>query len=82
MSSNNSESASSCQLLGPSEKIIRALAGSFVIISVLLGYFVSPYWFLFTLFVGVNLFQSSFTNWCLAETIIRKCGLVEVEKEA
>ncbi|WP_212747635.1 YgaP family membrane protein [Fodinibius saliphilus] len=65
----------------PMEKVIRRLAGAFVTISVLLGYYVSPYWFLFTLFVGVNLFQSSFTNWCLAEQILAKVG-IGVEKEA
>ncbi|HKJ46462.1 MAG TPA: DUF2892 domain-containing protein [Balneolales bacterium] len=57
------------------ERIVRALAGTFIIISVALGYFVSPYWFLFTLFVGVNLLQSSFSRWCLAETILRKLGV-------
>lgn len=58
------------------ERVIRAIAGSFVTISVILGYFVSPYWFLFTLFVGLNLFQSAFTRWCLAEKIVEKLGLV------
>jgi hypothetical protein len=57
------------------ERIVRALAGTFIIISVALGYFVSPYWFLFTLFVGVNLLQSSFSKWCLAETILNKLGV-------
>jgi len=54
------------------ERIIRAVAGSFVTISLILGYFVSPYWYLFTLFVGLNLFQSAFTKWCLAEEIFKK----------
>jgi hypothetical protein len=53
------------------EQIIRALAGSFVLISVALGYFVNPYWFLFTAFVGLNLLQSSFTRWCLMEDIVK-----------
>ena len=44
---------------------IRAIAGSFVLISLALGYYVSPYWYLFTAFVGLNLFQSAFTKWCL-----------------
>lgn len=56
------------------EKLIRRLAGFFVTLSVVLGYFVSPYWLLFTLFVGLNLLQSSFTNWCLAENILAKIG--------
>ncbi len=54
------------------ENTIRAIAGSFILISLALGYFVSPYWFLFTTFVGVNLFQSAFTNWCLMEDILKK----------
>jgi hypothetical protein len=54
------------------ENSIRLLAGSMVLISVMLGYLVSPYWFLMTLFVGLNLVQSSFTKFCPAETIIAK----------
>lgn len=55
--------------------IIRLVAGLFVIISVALGYYVNELWFLFTLFVGVNLFQSSLTKWCLLESILKKAGL-------
>jgi hypothetical protein len=58
---------------------IRRIAGTFVLISLALGWFVSPYWFLFTAFVGVNLLQSSFTHWCLMETILHKTGLVRRE---
>ena len=54
---------------------IRFIAGSFVLISVALGWWVSPWWFLFTAFVGVNLLQSSLTHWCLMEDILRKTGL-------
>ena len=57
------------------ERIIRAIAGSFVTISLILGYFYSPWWYLFTLFVGLNLFQSAFTKWCLAEEILKKFGI-------
>ncbi|NIT60688.1 MAG: DUF2892 domain-containing protein [Aliifodinibius sp.] len=57
------------------ERAIRMLAGTIVTVSVALGYFVSPYWFLLTLFVGLNLFQSSLTNWCLAEQIFAKLGI-------
>lgn len=53
------------------ENTIRAIAGTFVLASVALGYFVSPYWFLFTAFVGANLLQSAFTKWCLMEDILR-----------
>lgn len=59
----------------PMERAIRILAGTMVTISVALGYFVSPYWFLLTLFVGLNLFQSAFTRWCLAEQIFAKLGV-------
>jgi hypothetical protein len=51
---------------------IRAIAGIFILISLALGYLVSPYWFLFTAFVGANLFQSAFTKWCLMEDILKK----------
>ena len=53
-------------------RIIRAITGSFVILSVLLGMYVNENWFWFTIFVGANLLQSSFTKWCLMEDILRK----------
>lgn len=59
----------------PMERIIRRLAGVMVTLSLILGYFVSPWWFLLTAFVGLNLLQSSFTNWCLAEDILAKLGV-------
>jgi hypothetical protein len=55
---------------------IRLVAGTFVLVSLALGYWVSPYWFLFTAFVGVNLIQSAFTHWCLMERILAGLGLV------
>jgi len=57
------------------ERTIRLIAGTFVLISLGLGYTVSPYWFLFTAFVGVNLVQSSLTKWCLMEDILAKLGV-------
>ena len=54
---------------------IRAIAGIFVLGSLALGWWVSPWWFLFTAFVGVNLLQSAFTRWCLMEDILRTTGL-------
>ena len=54
------------------ERTIRAIAGTFILGSLALGWFVSPYWFLFTAFVGVNLVQSSITKWCLMEDILKK----------
>jgi len=54
---------------------LRLMAGSFVLISLALGYFVHPVWFLFTAFVGLNLLQSAFTRTCPAMWILRKAGL-------
>jgi len=58
-------------------RFLRLIAGLFVVVSVALGYWVSPYWFLFTAFVGLNLFQSGFSNWCPMMTILRKLGMQE-----
>jgi len=54
---------------------IRLVAGTFVLVSLALGYWVSAYLFLFTAFVGVNLIQSTFTHWCLMEKILAGLGL-------
>lgn len=54
------------------EQMIRAIAGLFILVSLILGYLVSPYWYLFTAFVGVNLFQSAFTGLCPMENILEK----------
>ncbi len=55
-------------------RYIRAIAGVFVIASVLFGMYVNINWLWFTLFVGVNLLQSAFTGWCLMEDILKKFG--------
>jgi len=57
------------------ERWIRLIAGAFIIVSVALSYFHSRYWLWFTLFVGLNLFQSALTRWCLMEDILRKLGV-------
>ncbi len=57
------------------ERALRLIAGSFILLSLALGHYVSPYWFLFTAFVGLNLFQSGFTNWCPMMTVLRKLGV-------
>lgn len=54
--------------------LIRRFAGVFVLVSLALGYWLSPYWFLFTAFVGANLLQSSFTHWCLLERVLQRAG--------
>ena len=57
------------------ERALRLIAGAFVVASVLLGMFVHPYFYWFTVFVGLNLFQSAFSNWCPMMTVLRKAGL-------
>ena len=57
------------------ERGLRLMAGTFILLSVALGHFHSPYWLIFTAFVGANLLQSAFTNWCPAMTILGKLGL-------
>jgi H+/gluconate symporter-like permease len=59
------------------EMIIRRIAGTFVLASRALGHWVNPAFYLFTAFVGLNLIQSSFTRWCLMETILEKAGVAK-----
>lgn len=59
----------------PQDKIVRIAAGTFVILSVALGYFVSEYWFLFTIFVGLNLIQSAITGFCPLCKILAALGV-------
>ena len=61
-------------------QIVRIIAGTFILLSVALGMPASPifhstHWLWLTAFVGLNLFQSGFTKWCLMETILRKLGV-------
>ena len=62
------------------ERTLRLIAGSFILLSLTLGHYVSPYWYLFTAFVGLNLFQSGFTNWCPMMTFLRKLGVRSKER--
>ena len=57
------------------ERKIRLIAGTFILISLALGWWVSPLWLLFTAFVGLNLIQSAFSRWCLMEDILRWTGV-------
>jgi hypothetical protein len=57
------------------ERTLRGIAGFFILLSVALGYWVSPAWYLFTALVGLNLLQSLFTNWCPMMWILKKAGL-------
>jgi len=61
-------------------RIVRIVAGLFILLSLALGIpgspiFVNQWWLAFTAFVGVNLFQSGLTKWCLMETLLRKAGI-------
>jgi len=56
------------------ERIVLAVAGGFIVISLLLAHYVSPYWLWFTAFVGANLFQSAFTGFCPLALILKKLG--------
>lgn len=56
------------------EQIVRLVAGMFITLSVILSRIHSPYWLLFTVFVGLNLFQSALTKWCLLEDILKVAG--------
>jgi DUF2892 family protein len=64
------------------EVVIRRFAGSFVLISLALAWFVSPLWLLFTAFVGVNLLQSSFTGFCPLERVLARFGLFGCQVKA
>lgn len=64
------------------DRYLRMIAGFFVVLSVALGYYVHPGWFLFTVFVGLNLFQSAFSNWCPMMTILKKLGVKSCAHEA
>lgn len=57
------------------DRYLRMIAGFFVMLSLALGRWVNPGWYWFTAFVGLNLFQSAFTNWCPMMTFLRKLGV-------
>ena len=57
------------------ERIIRAVAGTLVLVSVLLAIFVNIYWLGLAVFVGINLFQSSFTKFCPLDYFLKKAGI-------
>lgn len=54
------------------ERILRGISGFFIIVSLLLAHYVDLRWLFFTAFVGINLFQSAFTNWCPMMSILRR----------
>lgn len=59
------------------DNALHAMAGTLIVVSVALGHYVHPGFFLFTAFVGLNLLQSAFSGWCPAMWIFRKLGLPE-----
>ncbi|MGH9561398.1 MAG: YgaP family membrane protein [Terracidiphilus sp.] len=59
------------------ERALRLMAGIVTLVSLALAHYVSPYWLWLTAFVGLNLLQSAFTNWCPAMSIFRAIGLKE-----
>jgi len=61
------------------ERLIRMIAGTFVLASLALAHWVNPNWLWFTAFVGANLFQSSLTGWCLMEDILHRLGIARKE---
>lgn len=63
-------------------RIVKGIAGSFILISLLLTHFVHPNWVWMTIFVGVNLLQSSLTKWCLLEIILDKLGVKNENDES
>ena len=59
------------------DRYLRMIAGFFIMLSVLMAYLHTAYWLLFTAFVGLNLFQSAFSNWCPMITLLRRLGVGE-----
>ena len=57
------------------DRLVLTIAGSFILLSVLLSVFHSPYWLFFTAFVGANLLQASFTGFCLLAIMLKKAGV-------
>ncbi len=64
------------------DRALRLVAGFMVLLSAALTYFVSPWWILFTVFIGANLLQSSLTNWCLMMNILRALGVGKSEAQS
>jgi hypothetical protein len=71
-----------CATISWSERMVRRLAGVFILISLLLAWLVSPWWLLLGAFVGLNLLQSSFTGFCPPETLFRRIEARRSEKAA
>ena len=57
------------------ERMLRMIAGTMLLLSLALAHYVSPNWLWFSAFIGANLFQSAFTNWCPMMSILRRAGV-------
>jgi len=62
-------------------RLVRGIAGSFILISLLLAIYINLNWLWFTAFVGANLLQSSLTKWCLMEDILKKLGVKQISEK-
>jgi Protein of unknown function (DUF2892) len=62
-------------------RYLRLFAGLFILISLTLGYLVHPGWYLFTAFVGLNLLQSAFTNWCPLMALLKALRVLETASD-
>jgi len=61
------------------ERVLRGIAGTFILLSLLLAHYVHPGWLWFTAFIGLNLLQSAFTNWCPMMTFLRALGVRDAD---
>jgi hypothetical protein len=57
------------------DRYLRMIAGALIVVSLGLSQYVDPRWMYFTVFIGLNLFQSAFSNWCPMMTILKKLGV-------
>ncbi|MCC7234260.1 MAG: DUF2892 domain-containing protein [Bryobacterales bacterium] len=57
------------------DRYLRMIAGTMVLATLALGHYVNQNWYYFTAFIGLNLFQSAFTNWCPMMALLRKLGV-------
>ena len=62
------------------DRLLRLIAGTFILLSLALAHYHSPNWLWFTAFVGLNLLQSGFTNWCPMMMILDKLGVARFPK--
>lgn len=63
------------------DRWVRAIAGIIIVVSLGLGHYVSPWWFLLTAYVGIMLLQSAFTNWCPMEDVLHKLGVARKNRK-